>query len=90
MPTRRLSGRREAGDSRALTRYAAFGVAWSALAACFAVGMSLRYEPRLAAIAPAPVVWACMSVVWLALFVPVAVALVGPMRARRREGVTVT
>jgi len=88
--TRRLSGRREAGDSRALTRYAAFGVAWSALAACFAVGMSLRYEPRLAAIAPAPVVWACMSVVWLALFVPVAVALVGPMRARRREGVTVT
>jgi uncharacterized RDD family membrane protein YckC len=54
------------------------------------VGMSLRYEPRLAAIAPSPVVWACMSVVWLALFMPVAVALVGPIRARRREGVTVT
>ena len=88
--TRRLSGRHEAGDSRALTRYAAFGLAWSVVAACFAVGMSLRYEPRLAAIAPAPVVWACMSLVWLALFMPVVVALAGPIRARRRGGVSVT
>ncbi len=88
--TRRLSGSREAGDSRALTRYAAFSLAWSALAACFAVGLSLRYEPRLAAIAPAPVVWGCMSAVWLALFMPVAVSLIGPIRARRRGGVTAT
>ena len=76
--------------ARAVTRDGVFGLAWSALAACFAVGMSLRYEPQLAQIAPAPVVWACMSVVWLALFVPVAVALVGPMWARRREGETAT
>ena len=41
-----------AGDSRVLARYAVFGVAWSAVAACFAVGMSLRYEPRLAQVAP--------------------------------------
>jgi putative peptide zinc metalloprotease protein len=81
---RRLSGRASAGDSRALTRYAAFGVAWSAVAACFAVGMSLRYEPRLAALAPAPVVWACMSVVWVALFAPVLLALIGPLWLRRR------
>jgi len=54
------------------------------VAACFAVGMSLRYEPRLAALAPGPVVWACMSVVWIALFVPALVALIGPLWSRRR------
>jgi FHA domain len=82
--TRRLSGQAGPGDSRLLTRYAAFGVAWSAVAACFAVGMSLRYEPRLAALAPAPVVWACMSVVWVVLFLPVLVAVAGPLWSRRR------
>jgi putative peptide zinc metalloprotease protein len=81
---RRMAGRASPGDSRMLTRYAAAGVGWSAVAACFAVGMSLRYEPRLEALAPTTVVWACMSVVWLALFVPVLVALIGPLRARRR------
>jgi putative peptide zinc metalloprotease protein len=87
---RRLSGQGGAGDSTLLTRYAAFGLAWSAAAACFAVGMSLRYEPRLAALAPDPVVWACMSVVWIALFVPVLASLVGPIRARRRVRVELT
>ena len=87
---RRLSGQGEAGDSHVLTRYAAFGLAWSVVAACFAVGMSLRYEPRLSALAPDPVVWACMSVVWIALFMPVVVALVAPMRSRRRERVRTT
>jgi FHA domain len=81
---RRLSGRGSPDDSRALTRYAAFGVAWSAVAACFAVGMSLRYEPRLAAMAPTPVVWACLSVVWIALFAPVLVSIIGPLWLRRR------
>jgi putative peptide zinc metalloprotease protein len=84
---RRLSGQGGAGDSTLLTRYAAFGLAWSAVAACFAVGMSLRYEPRLAALAPGPVVWVCMSVVWIALFVPVLATLVAPIRARRRARV---
>jgi putative peptide zinc metalloprotease protein len=81
---RRLSGRGAGDDSRLLTRYAAFGIAWSAVAACFAVAMSLRYEPRLAALAPAPVVWACMSVVWIALFLPVLLVVVGPLWSRRR------
>jgi hypothetical protein len=81
---RRLSGHGEDGDSKLLTRYAMAGVAWSVVAASFAVGTSIRYEPRLASLAPAPVVWACMSIVWIALFVPVLVAVVGPLRARRR------
>jgi putative peptide zinc metalloprotease protein len=80
---RRLSGHGREDDSRALTRYGAFGAVWSALAACFAVGMSLRYEPRLAAIAPEPVVWAGLCVVWLGLFLPVVILLGLPMRARR-------
>jgi putative peptide zinc metalloprotease protein len=87
---RRLSGGGSAGDSNVLTRYAAFALAWSAVAACFAVGTSLRYEPQLAALAPGPVVWVCMSVVWIALFVPVLGALAVPIRARRRARVEPT
>jgi putative peptide zinc metalloprotease protein len=87
---RRLSGQGDPGDSKLLTRYAGFAIAWSAVAACFAVGMSLRYEPRLAALAPAPVVWAAMAVVWVALFVPVLVALIPPLRLRRRSPVSMT
>ena len=81
--SRRLSGGGGAGDSRLLTRYAAFGLAWSAVAACFAVGMSLRYEPQLAQVAPTPVVWVSLSTVWLGFFMPVLVVLGGPMWARR-------
>ena len=81
---RRLSGHGQAQDSPALTRYAAFGVAWSAVAACFAVGMSLRYKPVLAEIAPDPVVWVGLSAVWLGLFLPVVLLLAAPMRERRR------
>ena len=60
---RRLSGRGGQDDSSVLARYAVFGVAWSALAACFAVGMSLRYESRLVQVAPEPVVWGALAVV---------------------------
>jgi hypothetical protein len=87
---RRLSGQAEPGDSMLLTRYAAFGLVWSALAACFAVGLSLRYEPQLAALAPTPVVWASMAVVWVALFVPVLLAILPPLRVRRRGQASVT
>ena len=61
-----------------------FGVAWSAVAACFAVGMSLRYEPSLVQVAPAPVVWAALAALGLAFFLPVLVVLGGPARTRRR------
>ena len=79
----RRSGVREAFDSPALARYAVLCVAWSAVAACFAVGMSLRYEPRLLEVAPAPVVWGAMAAVGLALFLPVLMVLGAPARQRR-------
>jgi putative peptide zinc metalloprotease protein len=79
----RRRGVREAFDSPVLARYAAFGVAWSAVAACFAVGMSLRYEPRLLEVAPAPVVWGAMAVLGLAFFLPVLMLLSAPARQRR-------
>jgi hypothetical protein len=82
---RRLSGDRQPGDSPLLNRYAAAGVAWLALAACFAVGMSLRYESRLTEVASEPVVWAVLAVLWVGFFLPVIVVLAGPLRQRRRS-----
>jgi Zn-dependent protease len=81
---RRLGGHRRPGDSTLLSRYAAAGVAWSALAACLAVGMSLRYESRLTDVASEPVVWAVLAVLWVGFFLPVIVVLAGPLRQRRR------
>jgi putative peptide zinc metalloprotease protein len=51
--TRRLSGRPAPGDSRMLARYSVFALAWSVVAALFAIGMTWRYRPVLAALAPA-------------------------------------
>jgi pSer/pThr/pTyr-binding forkhead associated (FHA) protein/Zn-dependent protease len=82
---RRLSGRGQAGDSRLLARYAAAGVAWSLVAACFAAGLSLRYESRLADIASAPVVWAVLAVLWVGFFLPVIAVVARPLRERRRS-----
>jgi putative peptide zinc metalloprotease protein len=82
---RRLSGGRQTTDSRVLTRYAVFGVVWSALAACFAIGMSLRYEPQLVRLLPAPVVWGGLVVLWLGFFLPVIVVLGRPAHVRRRQ-----
>jgi pSer/pThr/pTyr-binding forkhead associated (FHA) protein/Zn-dependent protease len=81
----RRSGDREAFDSPALARYAVFGAAWSAVAACFAVGMSLRYEPTLTQMAPDAVVWAALAALGLAFFLPVLVILAAPARPRRRS-----
>jgi hypothetical protein len=79
----RLSGHGQPGDSRLLVRYASAGVVWSGMAACFAVAMSLRYEPRLAEVAPEPLVWTALSLVWLALFLPLAVMVGRPLWERR-------
>jgi putative peptide zinc metalloprotease protein len=81
---RQLSGRGGPGDSPLLTRYGAAGVAWSALAGCFAAGMSLRYESRLTQVASEPVVWTVLAALWVGFFVPVIVVLGGPLRQRRR------
>jgi len=80
----RRAGQREAFDSPALARYAVFAAVWSGVAACFAVGMSLRYEPSLMQLAPGPVVWGVMAALGLAFFLPVLVLLGGPARKRRR------
>jgi Zn-dependent protease len=81
---RRLSGHGDPGDSPGLRRYALFGVVWTALAACFAVGMSLRYASHLTQFAPGPLVWSVLGVVWVGLFLPLVVMIGGPMRERRR------
>jgi Zn-dependent protease len=81
---RRLSGRAGTGDSRVLARYSLFGLAWSCVAATFAIGMTLRYRPMLESLAPADwVAWTALATVWIALFAPVAVVL-RPAFARRR------
>jgi Zn-dependent protease len=81
----RLSGRHVTGDSRLLIAYGIAGLVWTALAACFAVGISLRYQSRLTELAPEPVVWAALGLVWAALFLPVAVMVGRPLRERRRS-----
>lgn len=83
---RRLSGGGHAADSPVLARYAVFGLAWSAVAACFAAGMSLRYEPRLAQLAPEPAVWAVLAALWVAFFLPVIVVLARPAGGRTPGG----
>jgi Zn-dependent protease len=82
---RRLRGQGQPTDSPVLARYAALGLAWSALAACFGTAMSLRYEPRMAEVAPEPIVWAALAGVWIAFFLPVVLVLGGPVRERMRS-----
>ena len=83
---RRLSGRGLEGDSPVLARYSLFGVAWSVLAALFAIAMTLRYRSALEAVAPAEwIVWTVMGTVWVAVFVPVLVVVGRPLLARLRK-----
>jgi Zn-dependent protease len=83
---RRLSGRGLEGDSPVLARYSLFGVAWSVLAALFAIAMTLRYRSALEAVAPAEwIVWTVMATVWVAVFVPVLVVVGRPLLARLRK-----
>jgi putative peptide zinc metalloprotease protein len=82
---RRLSGKGGDGDSNVLARYGAAGLAWSAVAACFAAGLSLRYESRLAQVASAPVVWAVLAVLWVGFFLPVIAVVARPLHERRRS-----
>ncbi|MFL5896329.1 MAG: FHA domain-containing protein [Thermoleophilaceae bacterium] len=81
---RRLAGEEPGPHSELLAQYSAFRVAWLALAAMFAVAMSLHYEARFAAVVPTSVAWITMSVLWIAFFVPVALALRPIMVTRAR------
>jgi Zn-dependent protease len=83
--SRRLAGRPEGGDSPVLARYSLFGLAWSVLAALFAIAMTLRYRAALEAVAPAQwIVWVVMATVWIAVFVPVLVVIGRPLAERFR------
>jgi putative peptide zinc metalloprotease protein len=83
---RRLGGGGEPTDSPVLARYSVFGLAWSVVAACFAIGMSMRYEKVFLALAPRPVVYGVMGTLWVAFFVPVIVVLGKPVWQRVRGG----
>jgi hypothetical protein len=81
---RRLAGRASTGDSPVLARYSLFGLAWSCVAALFAIGMTLRYRPALESVAPAGwVAWAVTAAVWAAFFAPVLLMLRPAIAARR-------
>jgi putative peptide zinc metalloprotease protein len=62
--------------SGVLMRYAIGGMVWSTVASLFAVVVSLRYEPTLAALLPSPVVWVVLAVSWVAFFTPMLVIIV--------------
>ena len=81
---RRLSGAGAPTDSPVLARYSAWGLGWSVLAACFAIGMSLRYEKIFLALAPKPVVYGVMATLWVAFFLPVIFVLGKPLWQRLR------
>ena len=71
------------GDSRVLARYSLFGLVWSCVAGLFVVAMTLRYRATLEAVAPAGwIVWTVMAAVWVAVFVPVLVAVGRPLAQR--------
>jgi putative peptide zinc metalloprotease protein len=83
--TRRLSGYGEATDDRALTRYAAAGVAWSIAAAGLGILVSLRYAPVMERIAPPTVVWIVLGTGWAILFLPAVLTVGRPLLLRRRR-----
>ena len=86
--SRRLSGQPRNDDSPVLARYSLFGLAWSVLAAGFAIVMTLRFEPVMTELAGATVVHIVMGTLWAAFFVPVLVVVGRPLweRARGRVG----
>jgi pSer/pThr/pTyr-binding forkhead associated (FHA) protein len=83
---RRLAGKPQTGDSPVLARYSVFGLAWSVLAAGFAIVMTLRFEPVMTALASPAVVHIVMGTLWAAFFVPVLVVIGRPLWERVRGG----
>ena len=56
------------------------------LAACFAIGISLRYEKIFVDLLPKPVVYGVMGTLWVAFFLPVIFVLGKPLWQRVRGG----
>jgi putative peptide zinc metalloprotease protein len=84
--TRKLQGKGATTDSPVLARYSLFGLGWSVIAACFAIGMSLRYEARFEEIGGVPhwVIDVVMATLWVGFFLPVIFVLGKPLVDRRR------
>jgi putative peptide zinc metalloprotease protein len=84
---RRLTGNKVATDSPVLARYSLWGIGWSVLAACFAIGMTLRYEKIFLVVANGnhAVVYGVMGTLWVAFFLPVIFVLGKPIWKRIRE-----
>jgi putative peptide zinc metalloprotease protein len=83
---RKLGGGGAATDSPVLARYSLFGLGWLVLAACFAIGMTLRYEKVFLAITDSkPVVYGVMVTLWVAFFLPVLFVLGKPVWRRIRD-----
>ena len=83
---RRLGGGKASTDSPVLMRYSLWGLGWSVLAACFAIGMSLRYEQVFLAITDnKAVVYGVMGTLWVAFFAPVFIVLGKPIWRRIRD-----
>jgi putative peptide zinc metalloprotease protein len=80
----RLTGRGGFEDSPVLARYSLFVLAWSVVAAGFAVVMSLRYQTTLTALVPSPVAWSILIALWVALFTPALTMVLLPLRERVR------
>jgi putative peptide zinc metalloprotease protein len=82
--SRRLSGKGRSSDSPVLARYSLWGLGWLVLAGAFAVGMSLRYEPVLSALAGKTVVHIVLGTLWVAVFIPPVVVVGKPLLERLR------
>jgi putative peptide zinc metalloprotease protein len=81
---RRMVGDRRETDQRALAWYSVAAAVWSVVGALFAIGMSLRYEKIMVALAPKPVVYTVMATIWLVLFIPFFLTVGKPLVARLR------
>jgi putative peptide zinc metalloprotease protein len=82
---RRLSGSGGASDDRVLTRYSIFGLVWMVAAVGFAIAMSLRFEPVLASLVPAPAAHVLLALVWTLVATPLMAIVGKPLLDRVRE-----
>jgi Zn-dependent protease len=81
----RLSGRREARQSKALARYAYFSLAWSVGTSLFVGATSLRYRAELATLVPRPVADLILASLWIAVLLPALTLIVPPLADRLRR-----
>lgn len=81
---RRIRGEQSAGDSPVLARYSLYGLAWSVVAAVFAIALTFRYKDIFLLYAPEVVVYGVMGTLWVAFFLPVFFVLGKPLWQRFR------